>query len=104
MLRCTFLADAMLAVAMLVGGLGVSTALAADPVLTGCLVKLEDDIKLPAPEAGVLVQLSVKEGSQVREGDVLGKIYDEEVQMQKKAAEYAQGAAYKSATDDVQIR
>ena len=35
---------------------------------------------------------------------MLGKIYDDEVQMQKKAAEYALGAAYKSATDDIQFR
>ena len=46
----------------------------------------------------------MKEGSQVRQGEVLAKIYDEEVQIQKKAAEYALGAAYKAATDDVQIR
>jgi multidrug efflux pump subunit AcrA (membrane-fusion protein) len=68
------------------------------------MVKLDEDVKVPAPEAGVLVLLSVKEGSQVRKGEVIGKIYDEEVQMQKKAAEYALGAAYKSAKDDIQYR
>ncbi|MEX2091579.1 MAG: HlyD family efflux transporter periplasmic adaptor subunit [Pirellulales bacterium] len=104
MTRCTLFSYTALAIAMLVGGPVLRPAAAADPVLYGCLVKLEEDIKLPSPEAGVLVQLSVKEGSQVRQGEVLGKIYDEEVQIQKKAAEYALGAAYKSATDDVQIR
>ena len=79
-------------------------AAAADPVLYGCLVKLDEDVQLPAPEAGVLVQLSVKEGSQVRAGDVIAKIYDSEVQTQKKAAEYGLSAAYMQATDDVQIR
>jgi multidrug efflux pump subunit AcrA (membrane-fusion protein) len=98
------LSYAALAVAMLVGALVQRPAAAADLVLDGCLVKLEEDIKVPAPEAGVLLQLSVKEGSQVHQGDVLGKIDNEQVQVQKKAAEYALGAAYKAATDDVQIR
>jgi multidrug efflux pump subunit AcrA (membrane-fusion protein) len=104
MMRLTYISNAALVVAMLVGAPGLRTAAAADPVLYGCLVKLEEDVKVPAPEAGVLVELRVKEGSQVRKGEVIGKIYDDEVQMQKKAAEYALGAAYKSATDDIQFR
>jgi membrane fusion protein, multidrug efflux system len=91
-------------IALLVAAPGLSWAAAADPVIGDCLVKLDEDIKVPAPEAGVLVLLSVKEGSQVHKGEVLAKIYDEEVQMQKQAAEYALGAAYKSATDDIQYR
>jgi multidrug efflux pump subunit AcrA (membrane-fusion protein) len=77
---------------------------AGDPVLANCVVQLEDDIKVPAPEAGVLVQLSVKEGSQVQRGQVLAKVYDEEVKIQKQAAEYALGAAHKAAKDDIQQR
>jgi multidrug resistance efflux pump len=50
------------------------------------------------------VLLSVKEGSQVRKGDVLGKIDDRETLIQRDAAEHGLKAAYKSATDDVQIR
>ena len=46
-------------------------AAASDPLVYDCLVQFEDHIKVPAPEAGVLVQLAVKEGSQVREGEVL---------------------------------
>lgn len=79
-------------------------AVAEDPTISGCVVKLDEDIKLPAPEAGVLVLLSVKEGSQVRKGDVLGKIDDREALIQRDAAEHGLKAAYKSATDDVQIR
>lgn len=104
MMRYTHVSNAALAVAMLLFGLGLRPAVADDPVLYGCLVKLEEDVKVPAPEAGVLVELSVKEGSQVSKGQVLGKIYDQEVQIQKKAAEYALGAAHKSATDDIQFR
>lgn len=90
--------------AMAAVGFASRNSHAADPVLEGCLVKLDENIEVPAPEAGVLVQLAVKEGSQVRQGDVLAKIYDEEVQIQKRAAEYARGAAYKAATDNVQER
>jgi multidrug efflux pump subunit AcrA (membrane-fusion protein) len=104
MMRNSLVSNAVLGVAMLVAGPLLRTAVAEDPVLNGCMVKLDEDVKVPAPEAGVLVQLTVKEGSQVRKGDVLGKIYDEEVQMQKKAAEYALGAALKAAKDDIQFR
>ena len=73
MMRYTFVSNAALAVAMLVAGPMLRPAVAEDPVLYGCMVKLDEDVKLPAPEAGVLVQLSVKEGSQVRQGDVHGQ-------------------------------
>lgn len=95
---------ALLMVAFLAGGFFADAAAAADPVLYGCLVKLDEDIKVPAPEAGLLVQLGVKEGSLVRRGEVLASIYDEEVKIQKQAAEYALGAAHKAATDNVQER
>jgi multidrug efflux pump subunit AcrA (membrane-fusion protein) len=103
-MRHSIVTSATAILLILGGGPLLRPALAEDPTLTGCMVRLDEDVKVPAPEAGVLVQLSVKEGSQVRKGDVIGKIYDEEVQMQKKAAEYALGAAYKSATDDIQYR
>ena len=93
-----------LALAIIVGGLSPRAAVADDPVISGCVVKLDEDIKLPAPEAGVLVLLSVKEGSQVRKGEVIGKIDDREVLIQREAAEHGLKAAYKAATDDVQIR
>ncbi len=67
-------------------------------------VKVADHIKLPAKEPGVLVHLTVKEGSQVRAGDVIGKIDDREIQTQMKAADYAFRAAVKRYNDDVDIR
>ena len=76
----------------------------AEPVLTGCMVKLQDDIKLPAKEAGVLVYLGVQEGDQVREGSDVGRVDDSEARMQKKVAQYAHEAAVKKSEDDVEIR
>jgi multidrug efflux pump subunit AcrA (membrane-fusion protein) len=77
---------------------------AADLALPACVVKHVDDVQLPAMEAGALVQLSVKEGSQVREGDVIGKIYDSEAQMQRKAAESDYAAAVQRWKNDVPVR
>lgn len=93
-----------LAGAVLISALYQRAALADDTTISGCVVKLDEDIKLPAPEAGVLVLLSVKEGTQVRKGEVIGNIDDREAKIQRDAAEHGLKAAYKSATDDVQIR
>lgn len=75
-----------------------------DPVVKGALVRVADQIKLPAMEAGVLVKLIAKEGAQVRAGEVIGNIDDREPQMKKKAAYHEYVAAYKRATDDVEIQ
>jgi len=75
-----------------------------DPVLTGCLVKLEDDVKLPAKEAGVLVYLNVKEGDEVKDGQPLAQVDDEEAQAKKKVADYALTSAIERYKDDVDIR
>jgi multidrug efflux pump subunit AcrA (membrane-fusion protein) len=74
-----------------------------DPVISG-LVKVADEIKLPAKEAGVLLQLGVQEGNQVRSGQVIGKIDDSQPQMQKKAAAAAYQGAYNRWKEDVEIR
>jgi len=74
-----------------------------DPVVSG-LVKVADEIKLPAKEAGVLVQLSVQEGNQVRANQIIGKIDDSQPLMQKKAAAAAYAGAYNRWHEDVEIR
>jgi multidrug efflux pump subunit AcrA (membrane-fusion protein) len=80
-----------------------SSAEPSNPVVTGW-VKVTDSVKLPAKEPGVLVHLSVKEGSHVRAGEKIGQIDDREIQTQKKAAEYAMLGAVKRYKDDVDIR
>jgi multidrug efflux pump subunit AcrA (membrane-fusion protein) len=74
-----------------------------DPVVNG-IVKVADQIKLPAEEPGVLVHLAVKEGSEVRKGQEIGRIDDSQPQTQKKAANYQLSAAVKRYSDDVDIR
>jgi membrane fusion protein, multidrug efflux system len=104
MMRWTRISNAAVVLALVTAGPFLRPASADDPKLYGCVVTFEEDINVPAPEAGVLVKLSVKEGSQVKQGEVIGKIYDDEVQTQKKAAEYALGKAQKAASDDIQFR
>ena len=74
-----------------------------NPVIKG-VVRVADQIKLPAKEPGVLVQLAVKEGTQVKAGQVIGKIDDSEPQMKKVAANADYAGAYKRWKDDVEIR
>jgi multidrug efflux pump subunit AcrA (membrane-fusion protein) len=79
------------------------SAQATNPVVPG-LVRVADQIKLPAKEPGVLVQLTVKEGTQVRAGQIIGKIDDSEPQMKKMAASAEYAGAFKRWKDDVEIR
>jgi HlyD family secretion protein len=74
-----------------------------DPVIEG-RCNVADYVKLPAEEAGVLVHLSVEEGSQVSAGQKIGQIDDSEALLQKKAAEFGATSALKKAQDDVEIR
>src|SRR3989304_9351470 len=75
-----------------------------DPVLLDYLVEFADDVKLPAKEAGVLVHLAVKEGDQVKAGDEIARIDDQQAQMQKKVAYFGFLSAAKRSQDDVEIR
>jgi multidrug efflux pump subunit AcrA (membrane-fusion protein) len=75
-----------------------------DPIVSGCLVKFQDDVKLPSKEAGVLVELGVKEGAQVQAEEIIVRVDDSEPQMQKKIADYALRAAIKRAKDDIEVR
>jgi multidrug efflux pump subunit AcrA (membrane-fusion protein) len=84
-------------------GYAQQAAAAGNPVIHG-VVRVADQIKLPAKEPGVLVQLAVKEGTQVKAGQVIGKIDDSEPQMKKVAALADYKAAYKKWKDDVEIR
>src|SRR3954451_16550946 len=74
-----------------------------NPVIHG-VVRVADQIKLPAKEPGVLVQLAVKEGMQAKVGEVIGKIDDSEPQMKREAALADYRGAYNRWQDDVEIR
>jgi multidrug efflux pump subunit AcrA (membrane-fusion protein) len=101
MLESTFAAFAFL---VMLAQPGDANRYSSNPVLERCVVKLQDDIKLAAREPGVIIHLTVEEGSQVRAGEELGKIDDSEPKIQREAAGYAYSGAKKRAEDDVEIR
>lgn len=82
---------------------------AGNPSITHCLVSLIHDIKVPAQEAGVLVELAPDEGVQAREGlhvekdTLLARINDSKAQMAKKVAVSEQKVAHEQAENEARV-
>jgi len=76
----------------------------AEPVITRCLVSLLTEAKVPAREAGVLVELRVREGDTVTAGETIARIDDSQprFELRKAKAEHDQAAA--KAESDVDVR
>ena len=75
-----------------------------DPVLDRCLVSLVEEAKVPAREAGVLMELAVREGDVVRKNDVIAKIDDDQPQMEKRKAQAEYDQALAKAQSDVDVQ
>lgn len=75
-----------------------------EPVLTNCLVSLVEEAKVPAREAGVLLELAVREGDAVRSGEMIARIDDNQPQMEKRKAKAEHDQAVAKAESDVDIR
>lgn len=75
-----------------------------EPVLERCLVSLVEEAQVPAREAGVLVELEVREGDIISLGDLIARIDDSqpEFDRRKAVAEHAQAQA--KAESDVDVR
>jgi RND family efflux transporter MFP subunit len=86
-----------------VGDGDVPSAEVTNPVIPG-MVKVADDVKLPAQEDGVLIHLAVEEGAQIKAGQNLGQIDDSIQRKQRDAAEYTLKAAVERGKSDVEIR
>jgi multidrug efflux pump subunit AcrA (membrane-fusion protein) len=86
----------------------LSTAVAnnggTDPVLEPCLVKAKSEVEIPAQKEGMLIELSVLEGSVVKEGDKIAVIDDREAQAQVDVSTYALNAANQKAVDTIEER
>jgi macrolide-specific efflux system membrane fusion protein len=74
-----------------------------EPVLERCLVSLMDEAKVPAREAGVLVELPVREGDTVAKGEVIARIDDNQPQMEKRKAQAEHDQAEAKAASDVDL-
>lgn len=69
-----------------------------------CVVSPVEEIELAAQEAGVLIQLQVREGVSVAEGDLLANIDNADVLVRKKAAELELQVARAEAANDIDVR
>jgi multidrug efflux pump subunit AcrA (membrane-fusion protein) len=75
-----------------------------EPLLANCLVSLVEEAKVPAREAGVLLQLAIREGDAVRVGEVIARIDDNQAQMEKRRAKAEHDQAAAKAESDVDVR
>ncbi len=82
-----------------------AAAQAADAVtLRDCFLSPENEVLVPAQEAGVLVQLPVRDGQEVKKGQLLAQIDDIIPRAQFNIAQYKLKVAEKQAADDVEVR
>ena len=99
---------ACLAVGLFVAGIGMSPrpvmAAEGEPVLERCIVSLVEEAEVPAGEAGVLLELQIREGDVVSRGDLIARIDDSQPDFdrRKAVAEHAQAQA--KAESDVDVR
>jgi multidrug efflux pump subunit AcrA (membrane-fusion protein) len=77
-------------------------AVGGDLDVGSCQIKIRDEVNLPAPEAGVLMEFAVREGSQVKQGDVLAMIDDREAQAALRVAQFRFEAATKRSEDTIE--
>ena len=73
-----------------------------DLVMKDCLVIVRDEVQIPASESGVLMELPVREGSRMAEGDKLAVIDDREAQAGLNIAQFGLESAIKRATDMIE--
>ena len=90
-------------VALLVGS-SLLAETADEPVLRRCLVSIVEEARVPAREAGVLVELSVKEGDVVSRGGSIARIDDSQPRFEKQKASAEHDQAIARAKSDVDVR
>jgi len=76
----------------------------AGAVIDDCIVMLKDVVDVAAQESGLLTELNVHEGSEIKEGDSVGQINDSKAQMAKKVAEAEHKVALAEAENDIAVR
>ena len=76
----------------------------AEPKLERCLVSLVEEAKVPAREAGVLVEMSIREGDSVSKNEVIAQIDDSQPQSEKRKAKADHDQTLAKAQSDVDVR
>ncbi len=79
-------------------------AAAAEIEVSSVLIKLIEQVEVPARQAGVLVSVSVREGQVVEVGTALAQIDDAAARFDRRKAELELAGARKLADNDVKVR
>jgi len=93
-------------------GLGLTLLLAAVVVpasgqeiqVSNVLVKILDELEVPAPESGSVVEMAVREGARVAEGDLLARIDDGQARSALARAQVELAIAKAKVAGDVTVR
>ncbi len=88
----------------ILSALCATTATAEDIQVSAVLVKLLDQVEVPAREAGALESVSAHEGDMVTAGAAIAQIEDADAQFDKRSAQMELLAANKEADNDVKVR
>lgn len=72
-------------------------------IVERCVVKLIDDISVPAREAGLLNEVTVKEGDEVQAGNLLGKLDDKDAKTTQAMAGFEVTIAQRQADSTVEV-
>lgn len=75
-----------------------------DRTIESCQVTLIDVVDVAAQEAGVLTEVEVREGSEVKEGRLIAQVNDSKVQMAKKVAEAEHQVALAEAESEIAVK
>jgi len=90
---------------MLLNVPAAATASGPEPIeIPSALVKLIEQVDVPASEAGLLAAVNVREGQMVTEGGLLAQITDVEAQLDQQRAQLELAVAQKNAQNDVHVR
>jgi membrane fusion protein, multidrug efflux system len=85
--------------------LALSTAQSAEDIkIPNALVKLTDQLDVPARQAGTISQLDVQEGARVKEGAILARIEDTEARFAEERSKVELQIAAQNAASDVAVR
>ncbi|MCO8120400.1 efflux RND transporter periplasmic adaptor subunit [Stieleria sp. TO1_6] len=68
------------------------------------LIRLIDQVDVPARAIGSLIEIDADEGAVVKKGDLLARIDDTEAELERQRAKYEHAIASHEANDDVAIR
>ncbi len=74
-----------------------------NPVLDANIL-VKDEVRIPAVEAGMLIEMNVREGSHMKKDQVLARIDDRKAKAAVKVTRYAEQAAQKAAEQDIEKR